>query len=430
VNNLLFLIYAVALKGEFNDQIRIFYNKGIPLDSTEGFQYSREAVDQSVSRSLTLNFMIIFGSIIHFIPDTNLGLTSDTFLFFSYFGISLVLLGMSLFLQIDYPDHSLLEPGNFISYHRPKSTPTFLDNLLADSLKSFLDPRTRFQFDNWQLDIEQKLNSEFEPHQTNETRVERAIERIILLIYLQQKVPYLLTPEIFERHIMRIIKPEEVSAFKAGTGSDIPLEIFSQLVTRMQADIPEIFKLVDRLLVEVMVNPSLFEKKDKIIETVIPEEDLLDIKESFRVLIFVLNLSSKATKRIVEVIAETSRHIEPPLSKIKFQLDEPDEKILQLIRNQKRDNGDLVYSERIIEILSTMLQVGDTTWLQFIPQEYGKHVLNLAVKEDEFQSYGSSVPINIQFSLRNNLRKFFSSMSGITGAIYPIIKAIFINPLF
>jgi len=430
INNMIFLFYAIRLQHDFEQQIKIFHQRGIPLDSTDGFRYTSDAVDTTVKRSAILNFLIILGSILHFFPETNPRFDSPPFLFLSYFGIGLVLIAMSLFLRIDYPDQSLLEPGNFISYHKPKSSPTFLDNLLADSLKSFLDPRTRYQFDNWVLDIGHKLNPGFEAEQPRETRIERAIERLLLLLYLEKKVPYLLTADIFENHLKHIIQPDQIQAFTQGEESEIPLEIFSQLIERMLTDVPEIFKLVDRLLVEIMVNPSLFEHHDKIIETVIPDGDLLRLKEPFKVLIFVLNMSADYQKRIIEVIAETSRNIEPPLSKIKFLLDDPDPKILELIRSQQRDNGDLVYSDRIVDILSTMLQVGDTTWLQFIPQEYGNHVLNLAVQENEFQDYGASVPINIEFSLRSTLRNVFSSLTGILGAIFPIIKAIFITPLF
>jgi len=430
INNLLFLIYAVILRAQFDQQVHIYLKRGIPLESTEGFKYSRTAVDNSVNRSTTLNFLIIAGTVLHFSIDFNPAFDTLFVQITSYFGISLVLIGMSLFLQIEYPDHSLLEPGNFISYHQPKSTPTFLDNLLADSIKSFLDPRTRYQFDNWELDLKRKLNPEFEPNRDLQTRIERAIERIILLEYLNMKASFLVTDDILLAHFKQIIREDEIDDFISGEDSELPIDVFGVLVYRMSKDIPEIFQLVDRLLVEIMVNPSVFEKSDRIIETVIPDEDTMGVKESFRVLIYVLNMAESDQHRVIEVLAESSRDIEPPKSSVRFKLDDPDPQILELIQTQKRSRGDLVYSDRIIDILSMMLQVGDSTWLQFIPQEYGKHVLNLAVIENDMQSYGSSVPIDVQFSLKNNLRKFLSSLSGIGGAIYPILKALLFNPLF
>ncbi|MHA2504248.1 MAG: hypothetical protein ACXAE3_15425 [Candidatus Kariarchaeaceae archaeon] len=366
----------------------------------------------------------------HFTPELITQFFNANFVFISYFGIGMVLIALSIFIANEYPDHTLLQPGNFISYHKPKSFPTFLDNILADSLKSFMDPRTRFQLDNWLIDVGRKLHPDYESDEPQQTRIERAIERIILLHYLNKKVPKLVTEEVIRSDLRKIVRLETKQDFITGEDSGLSLKVISDLIDVMIEDVPEIFQLVDRLLVEIMVNPTMFRTQDKIIETIIPDNEDLDVNQAFRIMVFVLNMVESRDQRIIEVIAESSRHIEPPQTSVKFTLDEYEEKILGLLNQHDEEDGVLVYSDRIIEILSNMLQVGDVTWLQFIPQEYGRHVLNIMVKENGFQSFGTSVPIDVSFSFRNNLRKMMSGVSRIGGMIYPILKAVLLNPIF
>ncbi|MDH5404152.1 MAG: hypothetical protein OEY49_16760 [Candidatus Heimdallarchaeota archaeon] len=420
VATLPYLVYAIRLQFNFSSQVKLFYKKGIPMDSTEGFKYTKNAIKRNFTWTIILSLVVLISIVLHWLSsDTEI--VADVL---EYISISLLLFYLAVLLKLDIPATALLRPGNFLNYHTPDFFPTYLDNILQDSLLTFLDPRTRYQYDDWVIDITNKLHPEFESDEQDQIRIERAVERILLLLYLQNKIPDILSAETLKSHLLQVIDPGNYDNFISGKDSDMSIDVFEDILDILVDDVPEVFLLVDRLLIEIMVNPTAFDFSHTFIEVIIPEH-VVEVRKPFKVLAYVLNLREEGDQRVVTVRADTSTQMEPRNTTIQIPLDESEEKIKELINRQKRLNGELVYSNRIIEILTYMLQVGDAVWLQFIPMNYGNHILNLSIQENSVHTYGTTTSIKVRLSIKNTLRKHGSKLSGIGGLIVPLVRYVF-----
>ncbi|MFV2016391.1 MAG: hypothetical protein ACC656_13250, partial [Candidatus Heimdallarchaeota archaeon] len=272
---------------------------GLPIDSTAGFRYSKN----QIRNSLNISYWVTFSSFVSYLfylvalyyndsEDSTIIIFHDIMLYLALGGS---LITLSIFLTLDIPSTYALEPGNLLSYYRPQIYPTSIDNILSDSAKLFLDPISRYQFDDWIHDIGLKLNPNYEKDAKDEIRVERAVEKLILLMYLKFKIPKLVTDEIFNDELADVIAEGKINDFLIGEESHLPFALFEELVVKLQKEIPEIFVLIDRLLVEVSINPARFEENDPYIELITPDSHS-SLEHPFRLFTYILNLGKKSVQ--------------------------------------------------------------------------------------------------------------------------------------
>ena len=123
------------------------------------------------------------------------------------------------------------------------------------------------------------------------------------------KMPKLVTEQLFQQELLSVIAEDKLNSFLLGEKSKLPFALFEELVIKLQKEIPEIFTLIDRLLVEITVNPSRFEEGDPYIELVAPDSHS-SLNDPFRLFTYVLNLSKKAVRsRRILIEASTSRRL-------------------------------------------------------------------------------------------------------------------------
>ena len=202
LNSLFFSVFSALHNYKFDKQIQDYTDIGLPINSTAGFKYSKNQIKNSLAISywVTLSSVVSYAfyklSDFYHTSDNNSEFIFSEILIFLAIGVSLI--SLSIFLSLDIPATYALEPGNLLSYYRPQIYPNAIDNILGDSAKLFLDPLSRYQFDDWVHDIGEKLNPAFETRRTLKNRVEIGIEKLILLMYLRLKMPKL---EIGRAHV-------------------------------------------------------------------------------------------------------------------------------------------------------------------------------------------------------------------------------------
>ncbi|MHA2167167.1 MAG: hypothetical protein ACXAAT_15015, partial [Candidatus Hodarchaeales archaeon] len=318
VNSLAFLVNALNIIKGFNRETAKKAESGFPIDSLEGFS-SVKSFNTQVFLNSSLITGAIFLSFIFFLlaaiilpglqPDNTdnltgidkvindlVGILQPTILW-SALGLVLIAIGMWLLLKI--PDKPAFQPGAMLKYYTPKSVPMTLDNLLSDAMISFLDPITRIKMDEWTDSIQSSLNPLFESLQDETTRLERAREKILLLFYLNKRVTTLLTEEVFLAELSEVLQKDKINDFLAGTDSGIDSTIINDVFTRLETQIPEVFKIIDRLLIDLVDNLKEFRDNKDIWVSVSTPDVVYGNKDPFRILIFALNKDKSKNNRLL-----------------------------------------------------------------------------------------------------------------------------------
>ncbi|MFX0092354.1 MAG: hypothetical protein ACFFBD_11375, partial [Candidatus Hodarchaeota archaeon] len=193
----LFCLNAFFLGRAFKREINELVNKGMPVYGIEGF----DAVNKSVNLMVWVSYSILLLILISWITGASLMIDIMFFsggqgpiyaqnlaevrelIFFTAIGLMLISIGVTLIIRV--PEKPAFKPGGLLNLYRPTFLPMALDNILSDSVYAFLDPATRMAYDEWTSSIEEALKDDYEKDaDTQQTRVERAREKLLLLTYL------------------------------------------------------------------------------------------------------------------------------------------------------------------------------------------------------------------------------------------------------
>ncbi len=420
-----------ALNGQiqlrsFNKEIKKKISKGFPLGGIEGFDETEKALYTTFRSSYSIIILVVLAALsfgYSSLPidyDDPSTYNSNLFLVVSI-GLLLIAFGMTLLLRT--PLRPVYEPGGLMNFYNPTSIPSTLDNILSDAFFTCLDPITRLKFDEWTHLIEKSLNPSFLSETDNQTRVEIAREKILLLIYLQKSMPDMMSQENLIAEIKEIIAEEKLTNFLTGDISRISLKLMRELLLpEAMKKIPEIWTLIDRIIVNLVDNLDAFKKSDLWITFGYPSIHAGTF-DPFRIIIFALNQSEdfKEKKRPISFRFKGGRlTLEPDQVKKLFSLDPS--------RNFKIKSKNLSFltkgGEDIVGSLSQILQIGDALWLQFLPLKYGPHVLNVDVEENSESRFSRSAIIYVKRDIKFFLKSYGGRATALSGMMLPMFKVL------
>ncbi len=290
--------------------------------------------------------------------------------------------------------------------------------MLSDSIIPQLDPITRIKMDEWSTSIMHNLNANYFPDSDPITRLERAQEKIFLLIYLNEYFPELLDEKRFLKEMKEIIDPKYFGSFKKGKDSEISLKVLRTIIRDVKREIPDVFELVQRIFVLVTENINILHTNDEFVAITHPNSHVGNI-DPFRVTIFVLNLKKEVRK--VDLQVQTSMSSLDPDDTSQTLLLDPNEIILPpLDQNLKFSSSKDTFD--ILTLVSAILQVGDTLNLQFRPNRFGTHVLNVSL-EDDIQGVisGRSVVVSVYRDPKYYAKTVGAKLLGYVGAAVSFI---------
>ena len=412
-----FSLNGFFMEKAFNKEIRRITSSGLLIRGVEGFNEIESSIKLLYRGSYSIT-VSVFVSFLVFISALLLDpvVLARLFIFVASIGLLAISSGASILLRL--PDKSALQPGGLMKFYSPKSISLKLDNVLTDSIFTHLDPITRIHMDEWSKSIQENLNVNYLTNLDDQTRLERAREKIFLMIYLKEFIPEIMNEEIFQRELTEIIDPNYLIDFQTGKHSGISSKTLIVVIRDIKDEIPQIFELVQRIFVLVADNLRYLQTREEFVTICHPVEHIGNI-DPFRITVFVLNL--KKVQRKVHIQAQTSMtSLDPDDASQMLLLDigklelPPKDTIIEFSSSTKPID--------ILRLVSSILQVGDILNLQFRPNRSGTHVLNISINDpDRGIITGKSVVIEVRRDLRYFAKTVGAKVLGYAGAAISFI---------
>jgi hypothetical protein len=271
--------------------------------------------------------------------------------------------------------------------------------------------------DEWSYSISEMMNPSFRVDQNDQSRLEQAREKIFLLVYLKEYLPEIVSEEIFLAEMKEIIQEDKLKQFFKGIESRISLKILVTIIRDVRREIPEVFELVQRIFVLVTENIHMLRSNANFISIVHPSGHVGNI-DPFRVTVFILNLQN--TKKKVKLQVQTSMSSLDPddasqtilLDSSSIRLPEEGEKLLISSSTASVD---------VLRLVSSILQIGDSMNLQFRPNRFGTHVLNISVEDEQGIISGRSIVVSVYRDPMYYVKTMGAKVLGYVGAAVSFI---------
>jgi hypothetical protein len=415
-----FALNGFFMERVFNAEIKRIINSGLLVHGIEGFNEVKSKIkllyrgSYSVTISVLISFCV-FLSVRLIESSAEFAGLARFFIFVASIGLLAISSGASMLLKL--PDKSAIQPGGLMKYYSPRSLTMKLDNLLTDSIIPQLDPITRIQMDDWSKTIFNAMNPEFLPEYDDQIRLERAREKIFLLVYLLEDIPDLMSEEIFISEMKEIIKTEHYDNFIEGKSSKISIKTLKTIIQDVTEEIPAVFDIVQRIFVLVSDNLHLLQTKQEFITISHPNVHIGNI-DPFRIITFILNLQEIPRK--VRLQVQTSMDgVDPYDASQSLLLDSNNIKIPTT--DQKLKFSSTNDPIDVLRLVSSILQVGDAINLQFRPNRTGTHVLNISVDDEDGIIAGRSIVISVQRDLIFYAKSMGAKVLGYAGAAVSFI---------
>ncbi|MFX0113203.1 MAG: hypothetical protein ACFFB3_01510 [Candidatus Hodarchaeota archaeon] len=431
VNAFLFAINGYSLYSGFDKEIKRISKSQMPVDSLEGFAQTKSSISLMFQSSYTIfatavisiaiyiSTLVLFTQNPKWLRDEELEWLRNAFVI-AALGLLLATLGLVALIRV--PDAPAVVPGGLLGYYFPRTLPSTLDNLLADSVYPFLDPITRLLFDEWTDSIQASLATTFEANIDPLTRIERAREKILLMIYLRNRMPDLITEESYRNEILEVIHEDAFEDFAAGKDSGFSLDLMERVIKRLEKFIPEVFDAIDRLIVNLIDNLHKFKETELFITMGLPPT-IYGHQYPFRLLILMLNKAPDFSqiRRPVKVIIEAEEDvIFPRRTEMNILLDRylglniESEKLAIIQQNGEQD---------VVRLLSRILQMSDSIWIQFIPRIYGKTILTVKVEEEgKGVVFGTTSDVSLKRDFRFFARTYGGRFGVLGGLLVPLFN--------
>jgi hypothetical protein len=421
------------LSSDFKNEVKRLHKEGFPIQSVEGFKIMNKRIRTVFTSSFFVS-VIIFISFLTFLLIEILNLkeietlikneafTEDSLaLLMIILGFSLILIAVGIAILITLPEKPTLVPGALLKYYEPTTLPTQIDNFLSDSIIGFLDPITRTKWDEWKNYIANHLKPSFFTDQESETRPQIAREKILLLAYLNVEYPDTINQEVIHRELLEILDSNEsIIGLMEGKGSKITWKVLQEIMREVEKEAPEIFEIIDRLIVTLRDDLKVFKDKDIFI-TVTDPNTVSVTRHPFRILVFILNKNITDFKEIerpitINLVNDKAHYPD----KYDYNLDEAEK---ELNFNAKELPFTDPYGIDIVGVLGQILQVGDAIWFQIAGEKFGNNIFNIRIEEPtKGNIYGKTLNVRIVRDLNFYLKTYGGRITAIGGAILPILS--------
>ena len=206
-----------------------------------------------------------------------------------------------------------------------------------------------------------------------------------------------------------------------GKGSGITWNILSDIIGKVENEAPEIFDVLNRIIVELKDNLNNFKESNLWITVAAPPKVGGNTKP-FRILVFMLNKDEEnwgKQKRPVNVYLNND--VMHSAENYELHLDEAED--MKITANDLKFTSE--EGEDIVGILSRILQVGDAVWFQVFRKTFTNHIFNVRVDEaGQGAIYGRSINIKLVRDIKFYAQQYGGKIAALAGAVVPLLGSI------
>ena len=411
---LAFMLFIDAFVGKFAFELELkseAERRLMPISSLRGITI----IKKNISRLLFLSFFTFIAIAISFtfyLLSLVLGLLPLVIV-----ATSLILIAFGLAILIKQPKLPVVEIGALLDFYSPIEFKVYIDNMFQDTIPSILDPVSYMKFDDW-VDYVRNLIKIPEGVDAS-TALERAIEKILLMFYLNIKFPKTINDEIVRKEIAELLKnPKDIEKLqKPETETIYDFNDLKKFIDKLHETAPEITLIIDRLFFTLRDNLKQFKTSELFFDVVAPE--ITKGTNGINTYIFLFNNSEKYIDKPRPIrIRIFAPDFEPNQLSIDLSLDP---KGTFKIESNKLP----IYAkegEDIVGKLSEILQIGDGIWIRLIPKNYGTKIITVLIEEQGKIITSRQFSITIKRNITDFLKKIIGSGSILSGIATSILR--------
>ncbi|MHA1803096.1 MAG: hypothetical protein ACTSU4_01020 [Promethearchaeota archaeon] len=415
LNSVMLLLGSSFTESSLKMRLNFERIRGRPIDSLEGFKLLEKNV-RKVTNLLKIISIICFVAVVLFLlmiifGDLNIGFAAAGF---ALVGLGLALLIRSLNLNIH-------DVNGLQEFYKPTTHQIFLDNFFAEIFSNHLDPVTYLKWDEYLAEIDKILTPSFvesvKKREAEELPITFAIESILFLYYL--KYQEVIDDEVFIKELSEIIDTSS-KTFDIKKGFKVEEEwYFStadifKVFDYIKLYNPGFFTVIDRLQLELADNIARI-SKDPIYMDSSAQEVVFNNGE-LNLMIFLYNNSPEAKRYRLKISAPG---FDPKEITLDINIEgrgsfEIPSELIPLISQEGID---------IVNVLSTMLENGDTTWLTLEPRELGEQTIQVYLESENGTIIeGKTRVVLVTKDLKTKMKKLSSVFSLLGGLAVPLSK--------
>ncbi len=426
-NSLILAINGVLVSFAFDGEVRELIKKGMPINSAAGFRNLERKYKQSNLYLLIILFLAViaygFYAAAVYVPtqieqlfalSEGNGKTLVT-----YLSISMIIFAIAASIIIRVPTLSGLDVGGFVKYYRASRHPCVLNMMIYDGIYTLLDPITRVRLSQWSEDISKNIVPEFAPNlKPEKNRQPLAVQNVLVLLYLHYRFPKIIDKNFLKKELYRIVPMSHTEEILRG--KELNLGVWKDIFTHLNNQTPELFLIIDRIILTLTETPELIEAEDFWVISAVPPTQKKE--ESQDIVFFILNRKDGSGEQKVLMNYKGADDLSPHDFDITLSLNAFDPFVVI-----PEDTSEFLSEDKrqLLRLVTGILFTGTGIWISAHSENIGSNLIamNLSVDNEPIatQIFNLKVVRDTRFYLQAWGPKVLASL----GVIIPIVRALF-----
>ncbi|MBD3195323.1 MAG: hypothetical protein GF317_09725 [Candidatus Lokiarchaeota archaeon] len=408
INSIILFLGSVRTKKSLEMRLGYERRKGRPIDSLDGFELLRDNVNR-VLTIMDITSLVCIASVGLFAVMLLLG---DVGL--SYIAMGTTFVGLGLALLIRSLNLNINDVNGLQEFFKPLTHQIFLDNYFAEVFANHLDPVTYLKWDEYKLGLKEILTPQFKEmingKEKGELPITFAIEKILFLYYLRYQG--VISEDQLKQEFREVIDIDSEN-FDIEKGFLIEQAWYFaekdiyKLFKFIKRYNPGFFTLMDRLQLELADNIEQISKDPIYMDT--SAQEVVFLNSELNIMVFLYNNSVDSKDYRIRIAAPG---FEPKKVSLNIKVEGrgnfiiPDHDI-PLVSDEGLD---------ITQVLSSMLENGDTAWTTLEPIKKGEQTIQIFLETSEGEIIeGETKTIKIKRDIKDYLKKISSLGSVVSG---------------
>lgn len=426
-NSLVLALNGVLVSFSFDGEVKKLTKKGTPINSSAGFRNLERKYKAS---NFYLLIILLFVALSYGLYMLSIHVTTDVAQWFDvsqeglstlsfYLAISSIIFAFSATIIIKVPTLTGLTVGSLLQYYETTRHPFIIKSLISESISTLIDPITRVYFLQWSENIANDISADFAPNikQKNEKST-LAVQNVLVLLYLHYRFPAIIDKDTLERELFRIVSFDSVEEIIYG--DQLNLKDWKTIFEYLTKQTPEIFLIIDRIILTLTETPEQFDAKDFWISSAVPP--IQKKEESQNILFFILNRkTSDPHPQKLEMNFSGADELSPRDLDIEFTIRAYDDYV-----TIPQDTSNFLTSEKrqLIKLTTGILYQGTGIWFSVHSENIGSNLVALSFTSNSepigTQIFNLRVVRDFKFYLQSWGPKLLASL----GIFLPIIRAL------